>query len=102
MGRERESEADGPVISGWVGYWVFVSYMSGPNIDPEEPAKPVKAPPEVTTTSFYLESYSSLGIDVKRNMGDPTLFMPWSSVLYIQGPPPEVREQIDAEMPRQR
>ena len=89
------------VLSDWVDYWVFVSYMAGPNIDPNEPTKPVKGQPEVITTSFYLESYGPLGIEVKRNVGDPTLFMSWSSVLYIQGPPPGVREQIDRETSKQ-
>ncbi len=94
---EQGSGANTPVVSEWIGYWVFISYLSGPNIDPNEPSKPVKASPEVTTTSFHLESYGPLGIEVKRNLGDPTLFMSWSAVLYIQGPPPEAREEIDRQ-----
>src|SRR3712207_3940745 len=148
-----------PVISEWVGYWVFVSYISGPNLDPEEPAKPVRDRPEAVTASFLLEDYGELGIEVKRNLADPTIFMSWGAVgfcffvshirppnrarrepakpvgdsrgpvtasflledygelgievkrnladptifmswgavLYVQGPPPEVREQIDRE-----
>jgi hypothetical protein len=99
MAQNRESEPHTPVLSDWVGYWVFISYFSGPNIDPDEPARPVKARPEVITTSFYLEHYGPLGIEVKRNLEDPTIFISWSSVLYVQGPPPEVREQIDQETP---
>ncbi|MGH3146052.1 MAG: hypothetical protein ACRDTR_09655 [Rubrobacter sp.] len=100
---EQESRAGQrrPVLSEWLGYWVFVSYISGPNIDADEPTKPVKAQPEIITTSFHLESYGPLGIEVKRNAGDPTLFMSWSSVMYIQGPPPEVRAQIDRAIPNQ-
>lgn len=98
MGEDRGPGTSAPVISEWVGYWVFISYMSGPNIDMEEPTKPVKARPEVVTTSFYLENYGPLGLEVKRNEGDPTIFMAWSSILYIQGPPPDVREQIDRQL----
>jgi hypothetical protein len=100
--QDEKSEANSLVLSEWLGYWVFISYMSGPSIDPGEPTKPVKAQPEAVTTSFYLESYGPLGIEVKRNAGDPTLFMSWSSVLYIQGPPPEVRKQIDKETSRHK
>lgn len=91
-------EIDRTVLSDWVGYWVFISYFSGPNIDTDEPAKPVKARPEVITASFYLERYGPVGIEVKRSLEDPTIFMSWSSVLYVQGPPPDVREQIDRQM----
>lgn len=98
MEQNHASGTNTPVLSEWVGYWVFISYLSGPNIDTEEPTKPVKAQPEVITTSFYLENYGPLGIEVKRNAGDPTIFMSWSSVLYVQGPPPDVREQIDKQM----
>lgn len=99
MEQNRESGTNAPVLSEWVGYWVFISYLSGPNIDTDEPTKPVTAQPEVITTSFYLENYGPLGIEVKRNAGDPTIFMSWSSVLYVQGPPPDVRRQIDSQMP---
>jgi hypothetical protein len=90
-----------PVISEWVGYWVFVSYISGPNLDTEEPAKPVRDRPEAVTASFLLEDYGELGIEVKRNLADPTIFMSWGAVLYVQGPPPKVREQIDREAAKQ-
>ena len=93
--------AKGPVISEWVGYWVFVSYLSGPNLDADEPAKPVRAQPEAVTASFLLEDFGELGMEVKRNPNDPTIFMSWGSVLYVQGPPPEVREQIDRENAKQ-
>lgn len=90
-----------PVISDWVGYWVFVSYMAGPNLDADEPAKPVRDKPEAVTASFLLEDYGDLGIEVKRNPTDPTIFMSWGAVLYVQGPPPEVRKQIDLENAKQ-
>ncbi len=90
-----------PVISEWVGYWVFVSYMAGPNLDPDDPAKPVRDRPEAVTASFLLEDYGDLGIEVKRNPTDPTIFMSWGGVLYIQGPPAEVRKQIDLENAKQ-
>ncbi|MDP9410433.1 MAG: hypothetical protein M3P70_08015 [Actinomycetota bacterium] len=95
MGTEKESAAKTPVLADWVGYWVFVSYLSGPNVDADEPAKPVRAQPEAVTASFLLEDYGELGLEVKRNLADPTIFMSWGAVLYVQGPPPEVREQID-------
>lgn len=101
MEQVSKAGTSSPVLSEWLGYWVFVSYISGPNIDADEPTKPVKAQPEIITTSFHLESYGPLGIEVKRNAGDPTLFMSWSSVMYIQGPPPEVRAQIDRAIPDQ-
>jgi hypothetical protein len=97
MGQGKESAAKTPVLADWVGYWVFVSYLSGPNLDTDEPAKPVRAQPEAVTASFLLEDYGELGIEVKRNLADPTIFMSWGAVLYVQGPPPEVREQIDRE-----
>ena len=97
MGAENESAAKTPVLADWVGYWVFISYLSGPNVDADEPAKPVRAQPEAVTASFLLEDYGELGLEVKRNLADPTIFMSWGAVLYVQGPPPEVREQIDRE-----
>lgn len=97
MGDGKEPAAKTPVLADWVGYWVFVSYLSGPNLDTDEPAKPVRAEPEAVTASFLLEAYGELGIEVKRNLADPTIFMSWGAVLYVQGPPPEVREQIDRE-----
>lgn len=97
MDSASQSSAKSPVISEWVGYWVFVSYMAGPNLDADEPAKPVRDQPEAVTASFLLEDYGDLGIEVKRNPTDPTIFMSWGAVLYIQGPPPEVRKQIDLE-----
>lgn len=98
MDKDRGSDTEASVLSDWVGYWVFISYYSGPYIDTDEPSKPVKARPEVITASFYLERYNSFGIEVKRGPEDPTIFMSWSAVLYIQGPPPDVREQIDSQM----
>ena len=97
MADGKEAAAKTPVLADWVGYWVFVSYLSGPNLDTDEPAKPVRAEPEAVTASFLLEDYGDLGLEVKRNLGDPTIFMSWGAVLYVQGPPPEVREQIDRE-----
>ena len=97
MGAENESADKTPVLADWVGYWVFISYLSGPNVDADEPAKPVRAQPEAVTASFLLEDYGELGLEVKRNLADPTIFMSWGAVLYVQGPPPEVREQIDRE-----
>ena len=90
-----------PVLEDWIGYWVFVSYMSGPNLDNDDPTKPVRAQPEAVTTSFHLEGYGPLGIEVKRNPNDPTIFMSWGGVLYVRGPPAEVREQIDRETANQ-
>lgn len=91
-----------PVLSDWLGYWVFISYMSGPNLDTEEPTRAVKGQPEAVTASFLLADYGPLGIEVSRNAGDPAIFMSWGAVLYIQGPPPEVRAQIDAETSKQQ
>ena len=51
--------------------------------------------------TFLLEDYGDLGIEVKRNPTDPTIFMSWGGVLYIQGPPAEVRKQIDLENAKQ-
>ena len=91
-----------PVLSEWLGYWVFISYMSGPNLDTDDPTKAVKGQPEAVTASFLLSDYGPLGIEVSRNAGDPAIFMSWGAVLYIQGPPPEVRAQIDAEISKQQ
>lgn len=90
-----------PVLSDWLGYWVFISYMAGPNLDNDEPTKPIRDQPEAVTASFLLEDYGELGVEVKRNPADPTIFMSWGAVLYIQGPPPEVRAQIDKETAKQ-
>ena len=102
MGQEQASATKKPVLADWVGYWVFVSYLSGPNLDADEPAKPVRAQPEAVTASFLLEDYGELGLEVKRNLADPTIFMSWGAVLYVQGPPPEVREQIDRTVGKER
>ena len=90
-----------PILSEWLNYWVFVSYMAGPNLDANEPTKPVRDKPEAVTASFLLEDYGDLGIEVKRNPTDPTIFMSWGAVLYVQGPPAEVRKQIDLENAKQ-
>jgi hypothetical protein len=95
---ERESEANKPVLEEWLGYWVFVTYMSGPNLDQNEPTKLVRGQPEAITASFFLEDYGPLGIEVTRSAETPTIFMSWGAVMYIQGPPPEVRQQIDEEV----
>jgi hypothetical protein len=96
MAEGNGAVAKTPVVSDWLGYWVFISYMAGPNLDTEEPTKSVRGQPEAVTASFLLEDYGELGVEVKRNPADPTIFMSWGAVLYIQGPPPEVRAQIDA------
>jgi hypothetical protein len=89
-----------PVLSEWLGYWVFITYMSGPNLDQNKPNELVRGKPEAITASFFLEDYGPLGIEVTRSSETPTIFMSWGAVLYIQGPPPEVREQIDKEVSR--
>lgn len=98
MVEERGSGTGKTVLSEWLGYWVFITYMSGPTLDQNEPAKSVKGQPEAMTASFLLENYGPLGIEVRRNTEIPTIFMSWGAVMYIQGPPPEVREQIDKEV----
>ncbi len=102
MENSKESATKTPVLSDWVGYWVFVSYISGPSLDIEEPTKPVRDQPQAVTTSFLLENYGQLGIEVKRNPTDPTIFMSWGAVLHVQGPPPDVRKQIDQEASKQQ
>ena len=96
MGTERGSSSG--VLEDWLGYWVFVTYMSGPSLDQNDPTKSVKGQPEAMTASFFLEDYGPLGIEVTRSADTPTIFMSWGAVMYIQGPPPEVREQIDREV----
>ena len=101
MTEERGAGTDKTVLSEWLGYWVFITYMSGPNLDQSEPAKSVKGQPEAITASFYLENYGPLGIEARRSTDIPTIFISWGAVMYIQGPPPEVRVQIDKEMSKQ-
>jgi hypothetical protein len=101
MEPESRAGTDKPVLEEWLGYWVFITYMSGPNLDQNEPTKSVKGQPEAITASFLLENYGPLGIEVRRTTETPTIFMSWGAVLYIQGPPPEVREQIDKEVSKQ-
>ena len=98
MEEERGSATGTPVLSEWLGYWIFITYMSGPNLDQNEPTKLVRGQPEAITASFFLENYGPLGIEVRRTTETPTIFMSWGAVLYIQGPPPEVRKQIDKEV----
>ena len=33
MAEERGSATGTPVLSEWLGYWVFITYTSGPNLD---------------------------------------------------------------------
>jgi hypothetical protein len=101
MEQESRAGTNKPVLSEWLGYWVFITYMSGPNLDQNEPAKLVRGQPEAITASFFLENYGPLGIEVTRSTETPTIFMSWGAVLHIQGPPPEVREQIDREVSKQ-
>jgi hypothetical protein len=98
MAQDQGAGGNTPVLSEWVGYGVFISYLSGPSIDPEKPAEMVTAQTEASTASFQLDSYGPLGIEVRRSPNDPVVFMPWGGVLYVQGPPPEVREEIDKQM----
>ena len=98
MQQGGNAAADSTVLSEWLGYGVFITYMSGPSLDTDEPTKSVKGEPEAMTASFLLEKYGPLGLEVKRSADTPTVFMSWSAVMYIQGPPPEVREQIDQEI----
>jgi hypothetical protein len=72
--------------------------MSGPNLDQSKPTELVKGQPEAITASFFLEDYGPLGIEVTRSTETPTIFMSWGAVMYIKGPPPEVREQINREV----
>lgn len=102
MGQNQEQQGQ-RVLADWVGYWVFISYTSGPSLDLNEPTKPVKGELEAITSSFLLQNYGPLGIEVKRDAEDSaTIFMSWSAVLYIQGPPPEARAEIDKQMAKQR
>lgn len=98
MEPESREGTEKPVLSEWLGYWVFITYMSGPNLDQNEPTKLVKGQPEAMTASFLLENYGPLGIEVRRSTDIPTIFMSWGAIMYIQGPPPEVRAQIDKEV----
>src|SRR5829696_2402018 len=97
MEEERGSATGTPVLSEWLGYWVFITYMSGPNLDQNEPTKLVKGQPEAITASFFLADYGPLGIEVRRTRATPTIFMSGGAVLYIQGPRPAVGEQSDKE-----
>jgi hypothetical protein len=94
------SNSSNSVLSDWIGYWVFISHMSGPNSDTEDPSKPVKSAPEARTEVFLLEGYDDHGLEVKPGLGQPTVFMSWGAVLTVQGPPPEAREEIDREVAR--
>ena len=98
MEREGNAGTDKSVLEEWLGYWVFITYMSGPNLDQNEPTKLVTGQPEAITASFFLENYGPLGIEVTRSAETPTIFMSWGAIMYIQGPPQEVREQIDKEV----
>lgn len=102
MEQDRGSATKTSVLSEWLGYWVFISYIAGPNLDADEPTKAVKGQPEAVTASFLLVDHGPSGIEVKRNVGDITIFMSWGAVLYIQGPPPEIRAQIDEETSKQQ
>lgn len=84
------------VLEDWTGYGVFVTYMSGPHLDQNEPNKLVRGEAEAVTASFLLERIGESGIEVKRS-DSPTIFMSWGAIMYIQGPPPEVRDQIDKQ-----
>lgn len=94
----QENGSSNSVLSDWIGYWVFISHMSGPNSDTEDPAKSVKSAPEARTEVFLLEGYGDHGLEVKPGMGQPTVFMSWGAVLTVQGPPPDAREEIDREV----
>lgn len=94
----QENGTQRPVLADWVGYWVFISHLSGPNADSEDPSKSVKGEPEARTEVFLLEGYGSHGVEVKPGLGQPTVFMSWGAVLTVQGPPPEAREEIDREV----
>lgn len=96
----QENGSSNSVLSDWVGYWVFISHLSGPNSDSEDPSKPVKSEPEARTEVFLLEGVGAHGLEVKPGLGQPTVFMSWGAVLTVQGPPPEAREEIDREVAR--
>ena len=54
-------------------------------VDANEPSKPVRDKPEAVTATFLLEHYGYLGIEVKRNPGDPTIFMSWGGGVLRPG-----------------
>lgn len=97
---DHENGSRTSVLSEWMGYWVFISYLSGPSADPEEPSKAIKGEPEARTATFLLEQYGAHGVEVKPSREHPTVFMSWGAVLTVQGPPPEAREEIDREVAR--
>jgi hypothetical protein len=96
----QENGSSNSVLSDWVGYWVFISHLSGPNSNSEDPSKPVKSEPEARTEVFLLEGYGAHGLEVKPGLEQPMVFMSWGAVLTVQGPPPEAREEIDREVAR--
>lgn len=98
MQANGDASVNDSILSEWLGYWVFITYMSGPSVDTEEPSKVVKAQPEIATTAFLLERCGTFGLEVRRSAEYPTSFMSWSAVLSVQGPPPEAREEIDREV----
>lgn len=47
-------EQKASVLSDWLGYGVFVTYMSGPDLDASEPNKLIRGQAEAVTASFLL------------------------------------------------
>ena len=91
---DRGPEARESVLQHWVGSWVELHYAaSSAEITPH--GEMIAGPTESRVGTYRLEAIDDRGIEV--GMLDPdersTIFVPWHSVLLIQGPSREELER---------
>jgi hypothetical protein len=71
-----------------VGHRVILQHLVGPKFDPDNPDKEVRGQPEAVTGAYWLHASSRIGIEVSRKLSGEAsqiFFVPWSSVLMLNG-----------------
>jgi hypothetical protein len=71
-----------------VGHRVILQHLVGPKFDPDNPDKEVRGQPEAVTGAYWLHASSRIGIEISRSLSAEAVdlfFVPWSSVLMLNG-----------------
>jgi hypothetical protein len=94
-----DGEIRASILQRWVGSWVELHHVaSSAEITPH--GEMVAGPAESRVGTYRLEAIDDKGIEASSLNPDEssTTFVPWHSVLLIQGPS---REELDREQPEQ-
>ena len=88
-----------PKLFDWIGGAILIRYMAGPDELPTEVGQVTKGQPEARTAFAFLEGIGLYGAIIRRRSDYPSTFIPWGSILSIQGPPEDMQQdqQEDTE-----